>query len=220
MDRAHIALQHGGYDDSSNSIGANANDTDEAINGPIVFSCAKCRTIVGDTFAYAASVPERNYFGLQAVPSSVVVGKVRKMSSDQRDGGSVYLELTCAECSSQLGRRYITTTEDMDSIRNSYALDIDKVVTYELGKCLGNSAPNADRPPPEFYTSVAFHEDLTMVKSNVTAIAARLQQIEQSLMRLPSTSPRSVTPAGRKRPSQPALGDPYHQIDSSKRFSR
>ncbi|KAI8322853.1 hypothetical protein GQ54DRAFT_248983, partial [Martensiomyces pterosporus] len=100
----------------------------------IVFSCAKCRTIVGDTFAYVASVPERSYFGLQAVPESVNVGKVRKMSTDKRDDGSVYVELSCANCRAQLGRRYITTTEEMDSIRNAYALDIDKVMTYELGK--------------------------------------------------------------------------------------
>ncbi|KAI9505975.1 Protein Mis18-alpha [Coemansia spiralis] len=200
-----------------------ARDTDDAINGPIVFSCSKCRTILGDTFAYVASLPERNYFGLQAVPDSVVCSKTRKMSSDRSEEGSVYHELSCGECNAIIGRKYVTTTEDMDSVRNAYALDIQKVITYELGKCLSNRPANSDVPPPEFYTSVAFHEDLVMVKSNVTAIAAKLQKLEQAFLRAPqtTTSPRSASSSGnKKRSSAHGLNPEIYQIDSSKRFSR
>ncbi|KAJ1847768.1 hypothetical protein LPJ70_001367, partial [Coemansia sp. RSA 2708] len=63
-----------------------------------------------------------------------------------------------------------------------------KVMTYELGKCLGNRPANPEGPPPEFYTSVGFHDDLVMVKSNVTAIAAKLQKLEQAVARLPATN--------------------------------
>ncbi|KAJ2758892.1 hypothetical protein IWQ56_005883, partial [Coemansia nantahalensis] len=89
----------GAYPDSARDTGSGtgpdsgSSGGDEAINGPVVFSCAKCRTIVGDTFAYAASAPERNLFGLHAVPASVECGKARKMSATRGEEGSVYHEL-------------------------------------------------------------------------------------------------------------------------------
>ncbi|KAJ1944665.1 hypothetical protein GGF37_002086 [Kickxella alabastrina] len=189
------------------------NDSDGAINGPIVFSCAKCRTILGDTFAYVASLPERNLFGLQSVPDSVVVSKVKRNTDD-----GIYHELNCSECQAGIGRRYVTTTEDLDSVRNTFALDIDRVLTYELGKCL-KGEENVRRPTAEFYTSVGFHNDLGMVKSNVTAIAARLQKLEQALMQAknPVNSP-PVAGGSRKRAS--ASGADIYPVDPSKRFGR
>ncbi|KAJ2803558.1 hypothetical protein H4R20_002843 [Coemansia guatemalensis] len=207
----------GGFPDSSGSANGSG---DEVINGPVVFSCAKCRTIIGDTFAYVASIPERNLFALSEVPDSVMCGKSRKISSEHGEDGCVYYDLTCAECDSLIGRRYVTTIEDMDVIRNAYALDIQRVMTYELGKCMGGRPPNSDRPPPpEFYTSVAFQEDLNLVKNNVTAIAAKLQKLEQTMARMPTTSPRSATSSTRKRSMQ-GLNPEIYQIDPSKKFGR
>ncbi|KAJ2694899.1 hypothetical protein H4R19_005879, partial [Coemansia spiralis] len=207
MDRLHGAYLDGGRD-TGNGAGPGGSDSDEAINGPVVFSCAKCRTILGDSFAYAASAPERNLFALHAVPDSVECGKARKMSTARGEEGSVYYDLTCAECGAAIGRRYATTTQDMDALRNMYALDIERVITYELGRCIPGRPPPSDGPPPEFYTSIAFHEDLNMVKSNVTAIAAKLQKLEQTLARPPASSPRAA-PGARKRSSQGLNPDIY-----------
>ncbi|KAJ2852159.1 hypothetical protein IWW36_000539 [Coemansia brasiliensis] len=194
------------------------NTNDEAINGPVVFSCSRCRTILGDTFSYVASFPERNLFALQAVPDSISCSKARKMSTERGEEGSVFYELACAECDAVVGRKYVTTVEDMDALRNAYSLDIDKVMTYELGKCM-KSPSNSDGPPPEFYTSIAFHDDMVMVKSNITAIAAKLQKLEQTISRLPATSPRSAPSSSKRRSSQGLNPEIYH-IDSSKRFGR
>lgn len=155
-----------------------------AINGPVVFSCNQCRTIVGDTFSYVATIPERNIFALHSVPDSVVCSKSKRMSSEKGEEGSVYFELECQECQQSLGRRYLTTIEEMDAIRNAYALDITKLITYELGKSIQpqNARDTSGAPPPEFYTSLEFHDDMCMVKNNITAIAARLQKLEQNLM--------------------------------------
>ncbi|KAJ2498843.1 hypothetical protein GGH96_003990 [Coemansia sp. RSA 1972] len=212
MDRLRGEFAEPGYDADT----ARENGTDESINGPVIFSCAKCRTILGDTFAYVASIPERNLFALHAVPDSVACSKARKMSTTRGEEDSVYYELTCTECDSLVGRRYVTTVEDMDVIRNAYSLDIEKVLTYELGKCMSNR-PTMEGPPPEFYTSVAFHEDLVMVKNNVTAIAAKLQRLEQTMARLP-VSPRSAQ-GSRKRGPQGLNPEIYH-VDPTKRFGR
>ncbi|KAJ1822373.1 hypothetical protein LPJ56_000820 [Coemansia sp. RSA 2599] len=191
-----------------------ANDGDEAINGPVVFSCSKCRTILGDTFAYAASLPEHNLFGLEAVPDSIATGKDRRTSEL-----GIYHELSCNECQAVVGRRYLTTAKEMDGMRDLYALDLGKVLTYELGKCLRGDESMVQQPPPaEFYTSVALHEDLSMVKSNVTAIAARLQKLEQMLVRNSNTSPRTASGTSRKRQSTGTAELNY--VDSSKRFGR
>ncbi|KAJ2723024.1 hypothetical protein GGI07_002918 [Coemansia sp. Benny D115] len=192
-------------------------EAEEAINGPIVFSCSKCRTILGDTFAYAASLPERNYFGLHAVPESIVCQKTKKTSDE-----GIYHELCCIECQTPVGRKYLTTSEELDSIRGLYALDIGQVMTYELGKCL-KSEVEVEQPTKEFYTSVAFREDLVMVKNNVTAVAARLQRLEQILARNGTpgslaTSPRATASGSRKRQSAGAAD--LYQVDPSKRFNR
>ncbi|KAJ1854831.1 hypothetical protein IWW56_001669 [Coemansia sp. RSA 2131] len=220
MDRLRGEFAENGYDGVDNAgIRESGNGTDESINGPVIFSCAKCRTILGDTFAYVASIPERNLFALHAVPDSVACSKARKMSTARGEEDSVYYELICTECDSVVGRRYVTTVEDMDVIRNAYSLDIEKVLTYELGKCMSNRPTSTEGPPPEFYTSVAFHDDLVMVKNNVTAIAAKLQRLEQTMARLPATSPRSAQQSSRKRVSQGLNPEIYH-IDSTKRFGR
>ncbi|KAJ2792757.1 hypothetical protein GGI18_000128 [Coemansia linderi] len=206
----------GGYEmpDSNNSM---RDTSDEAINGPVVLSCNKCRTIVGDTFAYVASLPERNYIALQSVPESVVCGKTKKMATERGEENSVYFELTCAECQAPIGRRYLTTVEDMDSIRNCFALDIDKVITYELGRCLGNKT--SEMPPPEFYASTAMYEEMTKLKSNLAALAAHVQKLELAVYRNgTSISPRTSggqPPPSRKR-SQGLNPEIYH-VESTKR---
>ncbi|KAJ2023446.1 hypothetical protein GGI06_001413 [Coemansia sp. S85] len=209
----------GGYEmpDSSNNM---RDTSDEAINGPVVLSCNKCRTIVGDTFAYVASLPERNYIALQSVPESVVCGKTKKMATERGEENSVYFELTCAECQAPIGRRYLTTVEDMDSIRNCFALDIDKVITYELGKCLGNKT--SEMPPPEFYASTAMYEEMTKLKNNLAALAAHVQKLELAVYRNgTSISPRTSggqPPPSRKR-SQGLNPEIYH-VESTKRFGK
>ncbi|KAJ2814400.1 hypothetical protein IWW50_007138, partial [Coemansia erecta] len=133
MDRLRGEFPDNGYefgDGSSAGMREGGNGADESINGPVIFSCAKCRTILGDTFAYVASIPERNLFALNAVPDSVACSKARKMSTERGEEGCVYYELLCTECDSVVGRRYVTTVEDMDVIRNAYSLDIEKVLTY------------------------------------------------------------------------------------------
>ncbi|KAJ2785063.1 hypothetical protein H4R18_000771 [Coemansia javaensis] len=203
-------IEGGDMQDGSTQDGSSAA---EAINGPIVFSCAKCRTILGDTFAFAAVAPERNLFALQAVPETVVCGKTRKASETRGDEGSVFYELRCAECDAAVGRRYVTAAQGMDALRNTYALDMGCVVTYELGRCMDGRPPADAPPPPEFYASAALYNELAMVKSNVTAIAARLQTLEKSV-----ASPRSAAGA-RKRHSQGLNPDIYH-VDSPKRLGR
>ncbi|KAJ2743928.1 hypothetical protein GGI20_003366 [Coemansia sp. BCRC 34301] len=234
MDSLRGVYSSGGYE-MPDSNATMRDNSDEAINGPVVLSCTKCRTIVGDTFAYVASLPERNYIALQAVPESVVCGKSKKMTSERSEEGSVYLELSCVECQATIGRRYLSTVEDMDSIRNTYALDIDKVITYELGKYMGDKqAGEGVLPPPAFYASAAMHEDLTMLKSNVAALAAHVQKLEQLIARgsgggssssvnggASSISPRTPGVQGsRKRPQAQGLNPDIYHVDPSKRFGR
>ncbi|KAJ2840443.1 hypothetical protein J3B02_006233, partial [Coemansia erecta] len=212
MDRGRIGNTFHSNNGRNGAEPYEMNDSDEAINGPVVFSCSKCRTILGDTFAYAASLPEHNLFGLEAVPDSIVSSRDKKTSEL-----GVYHELTCDECQAVVGKRYLTTAKGMDCMRNLYALDLGKVLTYELGKCLKGGESVAMQPPPEFYSSVALCEDMSMVKNNVTAIAARLQKLEQLLARNSATSPRA-SGASRKRQSTGTAELNY--VDSSKRFGR
>ncbi|KAJ2706172.1 hypothetical protein FB645_001808 [Coemansia sp. IMI 203386] len=215
MDRGRHgnALHHHQNNNNTRAEAYEMADNDEAINNPVVFSCAKCRTILGDTFSYAASLPAYNLFGLESVPPSVTTNPIKKTT----DLG-VYHELTCNECQTPIGRQYLTTTSELDQMRNLFALDLSKLITYELGKCLRGDSQRVSQPPVEFYSSVEMHDDLVMVKNNVAAIAKRLQMLEQVLARnSAATSPRA---AGASRKRQSTGTAELNYVDSSKRFGR
>ncbi|KAJ2768752.1 hypothetical protein IWQ56_002820 [Coemansia nantahalensis] len=98
----------------------------------------------------------------------------------------------------------------MDALRNTFAIDIERVITYELGRCIaGRPQPPSDGPPPEFYTSLAFREEMDLVKSNVNAMAARMQRIEQAVASQTVASPRASSSGARKRSSQGLNTDIY-----------
>jgi Yippee zinc-binding/DNA-binding /Mis18, centromere assembly len=50
------------------------------------------------------------------------------------DVGSTYFRFTCAECQNGLGRYYLTTSADLDSLREKFTFTVESITSYELGK--------------------------------------------------------------------------------------
>lgn len=50
------------------------------------------------------------------------------------DVGSTYYKFFCTSCQANLGRYYLTTSKDLDDLREKFTFTIDSIKSYELGK--------------------------------------------------------------------------------------
>ncbi len=109
------------------------NGSAEEVTGPLVFSCGKCRTIVGDSYSLFHSNEEQKTLTLSAASNIQRIDEIYT-SYEAYDQGSSYFCYICLECQNPLGRYYTATTIGMDNIREKFTFDVDSISSYELGK--------------------------------------------------------------------------------------
>ena len=146
-----ITLLHGGNDlvkihclgikNTEMADGDNADD-DAQVSAPLVFSCSKCKTIVGDSFAFLSSNEEANTITLSAA-SNIQRSAELFTSYEALDEGSTYFCFMCnqPQCLQTLGRFYVTTSKDLDEVREKFTFNIDSITSYELGKAQHGKMP-------------------------------------------------------------------------------
>ena len=69
-------------------------------------------------------------------------------SKEGLDVGSTYFRFTCAMCQNPLGLYYLTTSKDLDDLREKFSFNYESVTLYEIGK----AQHGVDNPVP-FNTS-------------------------------------------------------------------
>jgi Yippee zinc-binding/DNA-binding /Mis18, centromere assembly len=69
-------------------------------------------------------------------------------SKEGLDVGSTFFRFTCAVCQNPLGLYYLTTSKDLDDLREKFSFSYESVTLYELGK----AQHGVDNPVP-FNTS-------------------------------------------------------------------
>ena len=55
-------------------------------------------------------------------------------SKEGLDVGSTYFRFTCAMCQNPLGLYYLTTSKDLDDLREKFTFSYESATLYELGK--------------------------------------------------------------------------------------
>lgn len=100
---------------------------------PLVFSCASCRTIVGDSCSLVDTNEQLQTVTLSGA-SNVSRLKERLTSDSPADEGSSYNELQCEGCRAVLGKFYLTTPRALDVIREQFSFLVDKLQSYEIGR--------------------------------------------------------------------------------------
>lgn len=108
-------------------------DHSSEVSGPLVFSCCKCKTIVGDSFSFLSSNKETNCITLSS-SSNIQRTSELYTSYESLDEGSTYFCFMCGNCQQLLGRYYVTTSIDLDHIREKFTFNIENITSYELGK--------------------------------------------------------------------------------------
>lgn len=109
--------------------------TEEQLPNDVVFQCASCRSVVGDTLSDYESHLESKTISLKAARCIEIEDKM-KMSNSGLDAGCTYKPIKCGECRQHLGRVYGSTTPALDSRRCTYTFDTTALVSYHLGSCL------------------------------------------------------------------------------------
>ena len=124
---------------NNNEVFAVEGETD-AISGPMVFSCIKCHVIVGDSFSYLKSSADMNTLTLSGA-SHVSRSADVYTSKSGPDVGSTYFRFNCSSCQAALGRYYLTTSKDLDDLREKFTFTVDSLESYELGKAQHGKVP-------------------------------------------------------------------------------
>ena len=124
-----------------------AGDIPSDADADVVFQCAFCRSVVGDTQSEYQAHLEHETLSLKAA-SNVSVGKELHVSKKGFDSGCTYQRFICCECGAHLVRICTSTTVELDSLRSTYNFKHTALVRYQLGcgKTMNSHyAPNADR---------------------------------------------------------------------------
>ena len=135
----------------------NADSNGCEIEGPLVFQCLKCNSIVGDSYSLLGAREELQVLILSS--SSNIARSAEVFTSyEGYDVGSTYFIFTCVRCDSKLGKYYITTSKDLDTVRERFTFHIDSISSYQLGK-----SQHGKLPEP---TVVATEKNETTVNSS------------------------------------------------------
>ncbi|KAJ1984906.1 hypothetical protein H4R34_000357 [Dimargaris verticillata] len=159
-----------------------ASDADD-IQAPLVFQCATCATIVGDSFAWVAAVEDLNCVVLNGTGSgTIALGSATTTVDSGPDAGCTYCLLTCTECANPLGKFYQSTTTQWDIVRNSYTLDVSMVKTYELGRTKAPEPTSRSCDSlMDFYSTASVTRSITQMKKMMCVFNDRLERIEKQL---------------------------------------
>lgn len=65
-------------------------------------------------------------------------------SKEGLDVGSTFFRFTCAMCQNPLGLYYLTTSKDLDDLREKFSFSYESVTLYEMGK----AQHGVDNPVP------------------------------------------------------------------------
>lgn len=100
---------------------------------PIVFSCGRCRTVIGDSLNLVCTNGDLRIVTLSGANNILQVDNLIT-SKEPLDRGSTFFPLQCAECKGLLGKYYLTTPRAFDDLRERFSLLADQISTYILGE--------------------------------------------------------------------------------------
>lgn len=173
------------------------------ITAPFVCSCAKCNIIVGDSYSFLSSHEAMRTITLTAA-SNIQRSADVYTAKNGIDIGSTYFSFTCTNCSTTLGRYYLTTSKDLDYIREKFTFNIDGINSYILGTSQhgtmpepiveNNNVANDNASSTQSGTNhdvESLKDDVYKLQHVVMALLERVSYLEQ--LNIKVTSPDSIS---------------------------
>lgn len=207
---------------------AEEDDDVEEIAAPVVFQCATCRSIFGDSYSFVSSNAELLLVTLRAV-TNITVASERQASTDNADEGSSFRELLCQQCQTVLGRLYLTTPLPLDAIRGLYSFTTSAIASYQVGYPqlsldqanggqegvdLGEIRANTIRCEQAVQTLRADQSELLKLREDMTKVQNLLLVIDE---RLHDLETEEVDSEAEQQPAAAAVNGQQMQMQRAKR---
>lgn len=167
----------------------------------VVYQCCECREIVGDSTSHIETErpPMAGYIFVLVAPGVEEYGETVVAPMNALDARCAYVFLRCRECKTWLGKRYLSTTSELDILRKGCTLDSDALMSYRLGggRPKVGIASVAATVETGRKICAGFHRNdmLIALQKVLLALDRRLQSLESRQ----EQTMRALTLTGRKR---------------------
>lgn len=152
-----------------------SSDVEEEVSAPVVFQCFKCNLVVGDSFAFRCADRDRQTITLSAASNITRTSDIYT-SSSKFDYGSTYITFNCLGCENTLGKFYLTTSRDVDNLREAFTFDTKNVCSYELGKARHKREASYDTDLGAQNSKIL--EKLELVQQSVRDMETEIRKIQ------------------------------------------
>ncbi|WFD33440.1 hypothetical protein MCUN1_000253 [Malassezia cuniculi] len=142
----------------------------------LVFQCAECLTIVGDSYAWIMAHKELSLIVLSRTTDKVAVLSELVTAEEDLCHGSTYTRLRCANCSRDLGRRFQSTPATLDALRGVFSFHVDAVIVYQLGSTQASGHPTQVPAKPPTLADAA---DGDKIRNLLMVLGERLVRVER-----------------------------------------
>eukprot|EP00887_Chlorella_sp_A99_P006289 scaffold3.g6289.t1 len=124
----------------------------DPLPGQVVFQCASCRAVLGDSTDYCgvAGVGGASLIVLQAA-NEVTVDRIPQTEAlpvgpDGADADTTFFAVCCSECGSAVGRMYTVVPPELAPVLHRFAYAGDRIASYALGSAALRSAAASAQP--------------------------------------------------------------------------
>ena len=97
-------------------------------SGPLVFHCAQCRTVVGDSLRTVGTFEALNALAVE-VCTNVTAAPALLVDVER----SAYRQLHCTKCTASLGKAYVRAPPHLQALVGAITFDVDSLQSYQLG---------------------------------------------------------------------------------------
>ncbi|XP_014665855.1 PREDICTED: protein Mis18-alpha-like [Priapulus caudatus] len=143
----------------------------------IVFQCAKCNVIIGDSTSWAFANKSLSGVVLHATTQNVTETQMVRTSDEDVDFGSTYTLLQCNNCKTTIGRVYKTTPKKLDEVRDLFMFSVPMISSYHLGSFEQKTNTNAENLL-DIPTARYLNSQLWKIQSLIVTMNNRLTALE------------------------------------------
>ncbi|XP_077977102.1 protein Mis18-alpha-like [Glandiceps talaboti] len=111
-----------------NAVSVGEDDgSDDMAQAEFVIQCSGCLHVLSDSTMVGSTEEQLAVIAVKRVTDNVTEDRKITISQSGLDEASCFRYLRCKKCTTVLGKRYRTTTVELDHIRDHYCLYVDEI---------------------------------------------------------------------------------------------
>ncbi|XP_061559103.1 protein Mis18-alpha [Phycodurus eques] len=155
---------------------------DDDVDGPMVFTCGKCKLPVGDSLSWDGSEDAQNQIQLKRVSDNVLMAKDARLHEACKGSLCLIVDLVCGGCRSVLGMIYKSTPKNLDHKRYKFCFDVAHIDSYVLGSASTTlSAEAGEERPVTLEYRGQVERQLAEMKLLLVSMARHVEELESAV---------------------------------------